>query len=106
LLEDLGVGQRFRAREPDHAAALGDVLLQEPHVDALRIPDGALEVAETGDHAPVAPEHPGGDAADVAEALDHDLLAAQLLPEALGRLVQDVHDAAAGGLPTARRAAD
>ena len=66
----------------------------------------ALHVADPGDEAAVVPQQARGHRADVAEALDDDAAALQLLPEAARRLVEDVHDAASGGLPASGRAAD
>ena len=91
--------------EIDHAARRGHVRLELRDVDAARVPDRALEVAHAGDDGAVVPEHAGGDGADIAEALDDDRLAAQLLAQVLGRLVQDVDDPAPGGLAPPRRSA-
>src|SRR5262249_9675381 len=96
LLEELRIGERVGAGEIDDATAFGNVGFELADVDALRVPDGASEVADPGDHAAVVPKHARGHAADVAEALDHDALAAERLAEALGGLVQHVHDAAPG----------
>ena len=68
----------------------------------LRIPHPALDVADARDRAAVVPQQARGHAAHVAEALDDDPLAPQLLAETLGRLVEHEDDAAAGGLAPAR----
>ena len=89
----------------DHAAGLGHVVLELADVEAVGVPDPALDVADARDRAPVAPQQTRGHAAHVAEALHDDLLAPQLLAQALGRLVEHVDDAAPGGLAPARGAA-
>ena len=76
LRDEIDVADRLRAGEAADGAGLGHVRLELPDVDAIRLPDAALDVADPDDCAALSPEQSRGDAADVAEALHHYLAAA------------------------------
>ena len=105
-LEELGVGDLVRAREPDHRARLA-----LPGVDLLRVqPLGVV-------HAPAGVRHRDdacadlghelrGERAGVPKALHHDLRVFQIHAQMLGRLDDRVHGAPRGGLVASLAPAD
>ena len=73
LGDQIGVADRLRPGEASDGAGLGDVRLELTDVDAIGLPDAALDVADAEDDAALAPEQPCRHAADVSEALDDHL---------------------------------
>ena len=68
--------------------------------------DAPPGVADRDHGRPFSPEQPGGDRADVAEALDGHPCAAKLQANLAHRLPEDVDEPAPGGVAAAGRAAD
>ena len=75
-------------------------------VDAVGIVEAAVLLGDADDLVAVLHHEAGGVGADVAEALNDDAAAVDGQVEIAQALVADHHDAAAGGLDAAARAAD
>jgi hypothetical protein len=67
LLDDLGVRQRLRITEAGHRAALSSVLGHLVNVEALCVPDTALDITDANDDTALLPQLAGDNAPDVAE---------------------------------------
>ena len=88
-----------------HGLVAGDVLFERPQVQPVGVVDAAEGIGHGDDLHAVAGQGERGDGADVAEALDGGGGFADVQPDGVGGAVDEVADAAAGGLAPAQRAA-
>src|SRR5205085_4546393 len=92
--------------ESDDRPRLRNVAVERSNVETLRIPQGSIDISETDHEASVLGEEAGRHTADIPETLHDDAAAVELITEALGGVMEDVHDAAPSRFPTPERTAD
>ena len=93
------------AGKADDLAVGGDVLLEGGDVQPLRVEDRAVGIGDGDDLRPQVVQLPGGEAADVAEALNRDPNPLDRAPPGvLEELLSDDRHAVAGGALSTERA--
>jgi hypothetical protein len=80
--------------------------LELQHIEAVVVPDPAVDVADADDHATVVVEQTGHHASHIAEPLNHHPPASQLEAQTVSGLVKHVHDSPTGRFPAPVRSSD